>query len=440
MTDLIASMTDTKEEDDYYDPCYYMQERDLEQRSCSDGEFEFQETPATGRTPRSSPCLDEVVRRRTPTWISRLLKTNLPDDVELEELFANMLILGRVAEVIHGVLDTCVDDDSSRTPYRTSSSINSELAQNRNASSPVGRGQHSKVSLSLGERPYRVMVQDYESFCALCSRLEIREDSRFSFNDVEQKGAGERIGLCIWDLCNALHDKSATGELPEYVGKLIPKFTEPNVPSPSPMKKKLTVSKYLPGRSPQERNHLEQMHAGQDDAQRARGVENGSSHELDASTRVLASILTPGTRKPKHSKLLNAVMLSDFCDDGKPSRTTPERSSPLPKIVDSHDENMTSDEDDGLVQSESKNKGSVCGSEGAGVSRTVQVSKFDSKHKPAVERGGSRSPRKHPFGRLLTAVQPLAMAAIGALSVVVFQKAVDSRKERQWRRGMAGRW
>ena len=71
------------------------------------------------------------------------------------------------------------------------------------------------------------MAQDYDRFCALWARLEIREDSRFSFHDVEQRGAGERIGLCIWDLSNSLHDKSVTGELPAWVGKVIPKFADP---------------------------------------------------------------------------------------------------------------------------------------------------------------------------------------------------------------------
>ena len=101
--------------EDYYDPLYYMKG---DHGSCAEnnriGNSNFSQvrsTPAALTPPRSSPCMEEVVRRRTPAWISRLLKTNLPEAVELEDLFGNMLVLGRIAEVVHGVLDACVEGD-----------------------------------------------------------------------------------------------------------------------------------------------------------------------------------------------------------------------------------------------------------------------------------------------------------------------------------------
>jgi len=101
--------------EDYYDPLYYMKG---DHGSCADNDrvgnsnfSQVRSTPAALAPPRSSPCMEEVVRRRTPVWISRLLKTNLPEAVELEDLFGNMLVLGRVADVVHGVLDACVEGE-----------------------------------------------------------------------------------------------------------------------------------------------------------------------------------------------------------------------------------------------------------------------------------------------------------------------------------------
>eukprot|EP00889_Picochlorum_renovo_P003627 jgi/Picre1/30657/NNA_006018.t1 len=87
----------------------------------------------------------------------------------LEELFANCWLLGRISDVIHHILDE----------------------RERTTGSPK-----------------------------LCDRLEIQEDSRITLTDVEQLRAGVKIGTCLWDVSNALHDKSATGELPAYVDVL----------------------------------------------------------------------------------------------------------------------------------------------------------------------------------------------------------------------------
>jgi hypothetical protein len=468
------------EQEDYYDPCYYMYDNDVtrddaRQGEPDDGEFEIlslkrTSTVATPTPPRSSPCMEEIVRRRTPAWISRLLKTNLPEDVELEDLFSNMLVLGRIAEVIHGVLDSCADNPSSSP----SSSPNPSRADQRRGittgspysggppTTPYSPSSSRPQHLSLGERPYRVMAHDYDRFCALCARLEIREDSRFSFNDVEQRGAGERIGLCIWDISNALHDKSVTGELPEYVGKVIPKFTEPSLTSRlSPDRASLSPLHKARSRAGVPANETSygsvyddrRVDGGRIDNSRVKttdGKEQGMSgsqhvYEMDASTRVLTSILTPGRGKPKHSKLLNAVMMSDFCDEGK--MRGEEKTSPLPKIVDRHDaagsvEDRNPGEKKGNKREEKRNKydnndkknGRNTRNKRAHDDIMVDVSKF-SRDERGDGRGGG-----NPLGAVVALLRPFMLAAAGAMSVVIVQGVMAARKEKQWRRGMAGRW
>ena len=475
--------------DDYYDPCYYMSEYDSRAEPRRDlGDFEIQTSTSpyansrrattTPTPPRSSPCMEEVVRRRTPAWISRLLKTNLPAG-ELEDLFANMLLLGRIADVIHGVLDASVQQEgvdsdgegkgsgAGTTPTRSRRGITtagSPGAYSGSYSTPglyspavASRPQH----ISLGERPYRVMAQDYERFCALWSRLEIREDSRFSFHDVEQKAAGERIGLCIWDLCNALHDRSVTGELPEWVGRAIPKFTEPTEerspvrsspqkfdpghgtalqvgsrlrwnlsPSPSPGPDSSPSPKQRSSRSPGKELLPSPSPHGSPNA--------NSVYEMDASTRVLTSILTPGRGKPKHSKLLNAVMMSDFHDEGKTEEREASESggSPLPRVVDRHDSTGSVDDakdDKKAISKCSKGPLNVMKERRAHDDMMVHVSKFH-------RHGEEGDTRRNLFGGLIGILRPLALAAIGAVSVVVVQGVVAGQKERQWRRGVAGRW
>ena len=291
-----------------------------------------------------------------------------------------------------------------------------------------------------------MMAQDYDRFCALWARLEIREDSRFSFHDVEQRGAGERIGLCIWDLSNALHDKSVTGELPAWVGKVIPKFADPAVQRGSPEKGPAVLF--------------------------GRGGDGGvtlspspspspSKIEMDASTRVLTSILTPGRGKPNHSKLLNAVMMSDFCDEGKMGGEEEEGKtpgSPLPKIVDRHDGGKGKGKGTGTGADAGMNKGqNRTRNENQNDDRRMnETRKRDDMTVHASKSKVSRDDRKgggrgggNLFGvlaglaGLAGLLRPLALAAAGAVSVVVVQGVVAGHNNNsgwQRRRGMAGRW
>ena len=183
--------------------------------------------------------------------------------------------------------------------------------------SPLSSG---KTSFSLGERPYKAMKHDFDMFKDLCDLLEIREESRFTLFDVEQKRDGEKIGMCLWDICNALHDKSMTGELPEYIGRVVPKFTDLQTQSPSPQMK-VGKKAFLtpPSRKIRDGFSSDASPSDQDD--------------FDGSTRVLTSILTSSARKPRHAKLMDAVMMTNFCDVEE--EETSVAKSPLPKIVDS---------------------------------------------------------------------------------------------------------
>ena len=276
------------------------------------------------------------------------------------------------------------------------------------------------------------MAQDYDRFCALWARLEIREDSRFSFHDVEQRGAGERIGLCIWDLSNALHDKSVTGELPAWVGKVIPKFEDPAVQRGSPEKGPVVLF----GRG--------------GDCVTMSPSPSPSKNEMDASTRVLTSILTPGRGKPNHSKLLNAVMMSDFCDEGKMGGEEDGKTpgSPLPKIVDRHDgKGKGKGADAGMNKGKNRTRNENQNED----QRRNETRKRDDMTVHASKSQVSRDDRKgggrgggNLFGvlaGLAGLLRPLALAAAGAVSVVVVQGVVAGHNSGwQRRRGMAGRW
>ena len=80
-------------DDSYYDINYYntggvdTREDKAGVQDQNDAMFE------NPKTPRSSGSLEEVIRKRTPVWISRVLKTHIRDDVELEELLANCWLL-----------------------------------------------------------------------------------------------------------------------------------------------------------------------------------------------------------------------------------------------------------------------------------------------------------------------------------------------------------
>lgn len=187
------------------------------------------------------------------------------------------------------------------------------------------------------------MVQDFEAFMELCDRLEIREECRFTMTDVDQKREGEKIGMCIWDISNVLHDKSMTADLPEYIGRIVPKFTDPEVQSPSPMK-----SRNTPFLTPVSKRKIPyDVPVGYTSTSDMGGILS-DQEDMDGSTRVLASILTSNKSKPRHAKLLDAVMMTDFCDD--PLQNIGEKNiegskSPLPKIVDRLESQMNCTDD-----------------------------------------------------------------------------------------------
>jgi hypothetical protein len=229
----------------------------------------------------------------------------IPSDIECR---------GRVAEALLGILDRGQEESVRKSPLQGGGESSPQLR------SPLST---TNASFSLGERPYKAMTYDFDMFMDLCDRLGIREESRFTLSEVEQKADGERIGMCLWDICNALHDKSMTGELPEYVGRIVPKFTDPPVSSPSPQMSKGKMA-YLTPTSQKTRFRFS--------TQGGDGPEDTSDHEdSDGSTRVLTSILTSSVSKSRHAKLLDAVMMTDFCDEEEDAHVK----SPLPKIVDS---------------------------------------------------------------------------------------------------------
>lgn len=205
---------------------------------------------------------------------------------------------GRISDAIHHILDE---------------------RERRTGSPSPGKQQYTCPPQNLGERPYRAMLNDFEKFVELCDRLEIQEDSRITLTDVEQQRAGVKIGTCLWDVSNALHDKSATGELPAYVGRFVPKFAE---------------SERAFGVRTQEDGMTEAMNLAKEFEK-----ETVQRHDLDGQTAggspdVLASILSPNKRKPAHTKVIHAVMMSG---DGS------QVPSPLPKIVDRHTSDVDED-------------------------------------------------------------------------------------------------
>ena len=86
-----------------------------------------------------------------------------------------------------------------------------------------------KVSTpNFGCRPYRLMLDDFERFHTLCVKLGIREDSRIFLADVEKctSGYGIKIGLCLWDVSDALRDWQSRYSLQQL------SETEPTTVSP----------------------------------------------------------------------------------------------------------------------------------------------------------------------------------------------------------------
>lgn len=83
-------------DDAYYDIYYYTDDR-IDESKENESRFRGQPDDVSNfenpRTPRALGSLEEVVRKRCPTWMSKVLKTHIRDDVSLEDLFANCWFL-----------------------------------------------------------------------------------------------------------------------------------------------------------------------------------------------------------------------------------------------------------------------------------------------------------------------------------------------------------
>lgn len=292
---------------------------------------------------------------------------------------------GRVSDAIHHILDEREKSTGSPSP---------------------GRQQYTCPPQNLGERPYRAMLNDFEKFVELCDRLEIQEDSRITLTDVEQQRAGVKIGTCLWDVSNALHDKSATGELPAYVGRFVPKFTE---------------SERVFGVRKQGDGITEAMNL-------AKEFEREAVHELGdqaegGSSDVLTSILSPNKRKPAHTKLIHAVIMS-----GGDSQVQ----SPLPKIVDRHSTGANE--------------------ETAGASVVDHETESGAAHRSATRsskrRGGDcvihvhskNTPRHAHDGRATTGGGIVGVLGLVMVSVVASCAVVLLKKRKKSTNEMHGRW
>jgi len=293
----------------------------------------------------------------------------------------------------------------------------------------------------LGERPYKAMIRDYEKFTELCNRLDIKDDSRFTLTDVEQKRAGERIGLCIWDICNALHDKSATGELPEYVGRSVPKFNDAGKlfgrreqgretwdrakgfervdGRESPLKvpgQKLVFSAPSPNKKKDsEEDMLDDL-----------------ADEMDASTRILSSILTPNKNKPRHAKLLNAVMMSDFdTEEGEEVENVSPLRSPLPRIVDRHEASPSPSKTKAAVEEQEKKK------KHKESDYIVNISKFNSNKHEDESRNEAKERKSLSLQGWMVLIPSCAAAALVSF---LFMKNRQQSPRRPKYQEMHGRW
>lgn len=290
---------------------------------------------------------------------------------------------GRISDAIHHILDE---------------------RERRTGSPSPGKQQYTCPPQNLGERPYRAMLNDFEKFVELCDRLEIQEDSRITLTDVEQQRAGVKIGTCLWDVSNALHDKSATGELPAYVGRFVPKFAE---------------SERAFGVRTQEDGMTEAMNLAKEFEK-----ETVQRHDLDGQTEggspdVLTSILSPNKRKPAHTKVIHAVMMSG---DGS------QVPSPLPKIVDRHTSDV--DERSGVDHdTESRKTPRSRSVKRRGGDFVIHVhSKNASRHENSKSSG-----TRHGGG--IVGVLGLVMVSVVASCAMVLQK-----KRKKTTNDMHGRW
>ena len=71
----------------------------------------------------------------------------------------------------------------------------------------TGTFQPPSLQIQLGYRPYRVILADFENFDTICNSLAISTDSKVTLADVEHRRSGDRIALCLWDICDALRQR-----------------------------------------------------------------------------------------------------------------------------------------------------------------------------------------------------------------------------------------
>lgn len=197
---------------------------------------------------------------------------------------------------------------------------------------------------NLGERPYKAIVQDIERFFLLCEILNIREDSKISLSDVEQKRSGTQIGLCLWDIANAVQEKSGTEGFPVSLKTNVPDFAEceryfgyrqtnNGTPDRWTLADKFETGRNSPLKFPKDSRHLvpSGFSGGEHDRDQNEEYDDG----MDGPTQVLASILSPDKKKASHSKVINAIMMTHGEDVEKEHAV--EEKSPFPKIIDTID-------------------------------------------------------------------------------------------------------
>ena len=194
-----------------------------------------------------------------------------------------------------------------------------------------------------GERPYRAVISDMEKFIALCDLLDIKQDARITLGDVENRRAGVRIGLCLWDIVKKIHEKGDRHELPASIYYKVPPFIDVDKPFGMRQTDPQSWEKSQPfatGRdSPLK---MPRSMYGDQSANRsmAKGmVQGGYYHpeeemDMDASTKILASLLSPNKGKPAHTKLMDALLSSESAQAGEEEESRGEEEDPVVKVLD----------------------------------------------------------------------------------------------------------
>lgn len=382
------------------------------------------EATGSGQRFGSSPhyqTLEEAVHHRTPIWLSKLLKTRFEDDVPLEDLFANCWVLYVLAFRLNCALVNSLkvqyDDYKVNCRGRVADAIFSFKDDKPYQCPPQ----------NLGERPYKAVVQDIERFFLLCEILNIREDSRISLADVEQKRAGTQIGLCLWDISNAIHEKSGTEGFPVSLKSNVPDFAEceryfgyrqGNTPDRWNLASKFETGRNSPIKFPKDSRHL--VPSGLSGNEHRGDQTEEYDDGMDGPTQVLASILSPGRKKASHSKVMNAIMMTHADDvEKEDAGERREEKSPFPKIIDTNDGHVKIEKSQ---QRENKEK------------KELDANHANGRHDELEKRqDGKESMLWH---QIVIFASGAVVAAIGS---VVFGVVAD-RKRKQRDMKMHGRW